>query len=76
MKSSNDVLGIKRSVDLNMNSSLQKDEENKGNELGTKSRRSSKTSKNDNNGNSKNGEKAENGLTFTSEDDVYYQPGG
>lgn len=71
--SSNTVLGIKRSVDLNMNSNIQKDEEKKPSEA-TKSRRSSKSSKTDNE--PKGSERSENILTFTSDDDTSYEPGG
>ena len=72
--SSNVVLGLRRSVDLNMNSNLQKDEERKSSES-SKSRR--KTSKTETTGDLKHGsEKPESSLTFTSEDDIYYEPGG
>lgn len=77
MKSSNStgVLGLKRSVDLNMNSNVKKEDDLKGSEC-TKARRSTKSSKSDNGDSSMKGSEKVDGLTFTSEDDVCYEPGG
>lgn len=72
--SSNGILGIKRSLDINMNSNIQRDEDKRGSEP-LKSRRSSK-SKLENSEPKINLENAETTLSFTSEDDVSYEPGG
>ncbi|KAK3749169.1 hypothetical protein QZH41_010363, partial [Actinostola sp. cb2023] len=69
--SSNGVLGLKRSVDMNMNSNFQNDE---GHES-SKSCRSSKSSKNDIADMKTGAENTESSLTFTSDDDTYYEPG-
>jgi hypothetical protein len=75
--SSNGVLGIKRSVDMNMNTNIPRDEDKRSSSADSlKSRRSSKSSKIENCEPKINLESAETSLTFTSEDDVSYEPGG
>lgn len=69
------VLGLKRSVDLNMNSNIQKDDGLKPLDA-SRTRRSSKSSKTDDNDTKELKDRSENVLTFTSEDDIFYQPGG
>ena len=70
--SSNGVLGLKRSVDMNMNSNFQNDEGHESSKLC----RSSKSSKNDIADMKTGAENTESSLTFTSDDDTCYEPGG